>query len=509
MLILLTTLLSVDETWTGHTLTKEVPFRRVCHAIAATAFMSSDLPIIVSLEVHCGLEQQEMMVDIMRDVWRHHLLEVSRYADGSEPEYTAQLPAPETLRNKILIKVKYTPPEKAAKNNQKDDRADSGSSGEEDGGDQLDQAKPQKKKKILDELSLLGVYTRSFHFKSFAQKEAQIPTHVFALSENKLKDAVEEHSLELAAHNKKFFMRAYPKGVRVSSSNLNPIPIWRHGVQMVALNWQSCDKAIMLNEGMFGGTRGWVLKPRSYWDPSRTAPADANSTEEHGSAALSHTSTKDSSHTLQTGNSSASTLTPSITRDGPATIGPKQLTLTITFYTGQELPLPEDVTDKHFKPYLKCILHTEALPGQRGGRSRSTSRSPSPHPHSGSENTKLSARARASSLLHDFADRRGRSTASKESELQSKAEAAATTKAKPKNKARTCTQRGAAPDFHSETVKFENVPVDAEAGHMVFLRLKVKHDVSMGKDETVAWGCARLGRLRQGWGFWHLKNKEG
>lgn len=41
----------------GYTLTKEVPFRDVCRAIKEKAFVASDLPIIVSLEVHAGHTQ--------------------------------------------------------------------------------------------------------------------------------------------------------------------------------------------------------------------------------------------------------------------------------------------------------------------------------------------------------------------------------------------------------------------------------------------------------------------
>ena len=33
---------------------------------------------------------------------------------------------------------------------------------------------------------------------------------------------------------------------------------------MVALNWQSWDKGMMLNEGMFAGEQGWVLKPDGF-----------------------------------------------------------------------------------------------------------------------------------------------------------------------------------------------------------------------------------------------------
>ncbi|KAI7001204.1 hypothetical protein KC329_g100 [Hortaea werneckii] len=65
-------------------------------------------------------------------------------------------------------------------------------------------------------------------------------------------------------HNMKYLMRAYPKGTRVRSSNLDPAPFWRQGIQIVALNWQQMNAAMMLNEAMFAGTGGWVLKSQDY-----------------------------------------------------------------------------------------------------------------------------------------------------------------------------------------------------------------------------------------------------
>lgn len=63
---------------------------------------------------------------------------------------------------------------------------------------------------------------------------------------------------------KRFMMRVYPKGIRVSSSNLDPAPFWRMGAQIVALNWQYINAATMLNQAMFHATGGWVLKPEGY-----------------------------------------------------------------------------------------------------------------------------------------------------------------------------------------------------------------------------------------------------
>lgn len=59
-------------------------------------------------------------------------------------------------------------------------------------------------------------------------------------------------------------MRVYPKGLRLTSGNLAPEVFWRKGVQVVALNWQYMNEAMMLNQAMFEGTGGWVLKPAGY-----------------------------------------------------------------------------------------------------------------------------------------------------------------------------------------------------------------------------------------------------
>lgn len=132
----------------------------------------SDLPVIVSLEIHTSLEQQQTMVDIMRNIWRGHLVESSSsstlHSDGAP-----QLPAPGDLKEKILVKVKYTPPEAAKKRQMqeskpKNARSSSVSSKSSSDDDQTSSSKP-KKKKMLEALSNLGIYTRSYHFKKFDQ----------------------------------------------------------------------------------------------------------------------------------------------------------------------------------------------------------------------------------------------------------------------------------------------------------------------------------------------------
>lgn len=66
---------------------------------------------------------------------------------------------------------------------------------------------------------------------------------------------------KIATHNAHHLMRVYPKGTRISSRNLNPVPFWSLGAQICALNWQTFDASMQLNEALFAGTDGYVLKP--------------------------------------------------------------------------------------------------------------------------------------------------------------------------------------------------------------------------------------------------------
>ena len=64
-------------------------------------------------------------------------------------------------------------------------------------------------------------------------------------------------------YNQAHMTRTYPAGSRVDSSNYTPILPWSVGCQMVALNFQTADNALRMNDGRFreNGGCGYVLKP--------------------------------------------------------------------------------------------------------------------------------------------------------------------------------------------------------------------------------------------------------
>ena len=69
-------------------------------------FVTSPYPIILSLEMHCSPEQQEVLADICVDVLGDRLLMPHMYEGAPPPA----LPSPEALRGKVLVKAKKRRP---------------------------------------------------------------------------------------------------------------------------------------------------------------------------------------------------------------------------------------------------------------------------------------------------------------------------------------------------------------------------------------------------------------
>ncbi|GAA6010969.1 hypothetical protein JCM11491_005887 [Sporobolomyces phaffii] len=87
----------------GLTLTSKIPARTVLQAIAQYAFLASPYPVILSVEVHCEVEQQDKLAEIMRETLGDRL--VSQRLEEMEGEVD-KLPSPLDLRGKFLLKAK-------------------------------------------------------------------------------------------------------------------------------------------------------------------------------------------------------------------------------------------------------------------------------------------------------------------------------------------------------------------------------------------------------------------
>uniref|UniRef100_A0A1I8EBQ2 Phosphoinositide phospholipase C n=1 Tax=Wuchereria bancrofti TaxID=6293 RepID=A0A1I8EBQ2_WUCBA len=208
-------------------LTRVTPvlFKDVIMAIAETAFVISEFPVILSLENHCSMKQQKKIALYCREIFGNFLLTeplsnypVRRYFAPKWSEYTGELTK---LRLKTLV--------------------------------------------VARELSDLVNYMRAMgKFTSFTDCESkQMSYGIFSMNESRAYELVKENPIEFVNHNKKQITRVYPKGKRVDSSNFWPIKFWNCGCQMTAINMQTPDIPFQMNVAFFeqNGHSGYVPKP--------------------------------------------------------------------------------------------------------------------------------------------------------------------------------------------------------------------------------------------------------
>ncbi|XP_073773922.1 1-phosphatidylinositol 4,5-bisphosphate phosphodiesterase epsilon-1 isoform X6 [Danio rerio] len=94
--------------------------------------------------------------------------------------------------------------------------------------------------------------------------------HISSVNENAAKRLCRRYSQKLIQHTSCQLLRTYPAATRIDSANPNPLIFWLHGVQLVALNYQTDDLPMQLNAALFeaNGHCGFVLKPPVLWDRS-------------------------------------------------------------------------------------------------------------------------------------------------------------------------------------------------------------------------------------------------
>lgn len=122
-------------------------------------------------------------------------------------------------------------------------------------------------------LSSMVNYAQPVKFNSFELAEARgIHYHMSSFNENAGLSLIKHSCLDFVDYNKRQMSRIYPRGGRVDSSNYMPQIFWNAGCQMVALNFQTPDLAMQLNQGKFeyNGNCGYLLKPDFMRRPDRT-----------------------------------------------------------------------------------------------------------------------------------------------------------------------------------------------------------------------------------------------
>uniref|UniRef100_A0A671KIN6 Phosphoinositide phospholipase C n=1 Tax=Sinocyclocheilus anshuiensis TaxID=1608454 RepID=A0A671KIN6_9TELE len=89
----------------GYTLTSKITFKSVIETINKYAFVNNEFPVILSIENHCSIQQQKKIAQHLKNIFGDKL-DVGE-ALNKDPK---QLPSPNSLKGKILIKGKRLPP---------------------------------------------------------------------------------------------------------------------------------------------------------------------------------------------------------------------------------------------------------------------------------------------------------------------------------------------------------------------------------------------------------------
>ncbi|XP_057357517.1 1-phosphatidylinositol 4,5-bisphosphate phosphodiesterase delta-3 isoform X4 [Manis pentadactyla] len=258
----------------GHTLTSKILFRDVVQVVRDHAFTMSPYPVILSLENHCGLEQQAAMARHLCTILGDML--VTQALDSQNPEElpTPEVmppdtqPGPEQLKGRILVKGKKLPDAQSEDARMLSDREEEEE--EEEEGEAEAEQQRRWAKQISPELSALAVYCCASRLRTLRLPPAlPQPCQVSSLSERKAKKLIREAGNSFVRHNARHLTRVYPLGLRMNSANYSPQEMWNSGCQLVALNFQTPGYEMDLNAGRFliNGQCGYVLKPACLWQP--------------------------------------------------------------------------------------------------------------------------------------------------------------------------------------------------------------------------------------------------
>lgn len=229
----------------GYTRTSKIRFSDALQTISQYAFIASPYPVILSLEVHTSARQTDRLACLLQSSFGSSLLLADEVHEGS---YT-----PDNLKHRIIAKAKV----KLALDPVEEE------------GDDGSTTNPLEET-ITNLEMCAGMVAIHSHDWGNSNKEY----HSQSFSENKMRTLEQENRDNFILQNTRMLSRVYPKGSRISSSNYNPFLPWSLGVQMVALNYQTWDEGMRMNDGMFSlnSRSGYVLKPPFLRNPIEATP---------------------------------------------------------------------------------------------------------------------------------------------------------------------------------------------------------------------------------------------
>ncbi|KAJ0705249.1 putative phosphoinositide phospholipase C [Helianthus annuus] len=274
----------------GWTMTTPVRLSKCLKSIREHAFVNSHYPVIITLEDHLTPNLRTKVAAMATEIFGD-MLYCPKAGDNDE------FPSPEELKHRIILSTK--PPKECLESNKleeeliaedetpcvcenanpSDETIGSNQEGnvsnlnqnlseflridsEDEDGDAANEKPGQKTPR--EYIQIIGIHAAK------ANKELRQALEVgsgkgkrISMSEQTLEKAAEDYGSDLVRFTQKNFVRVFPKGTRVTSSNFKPLLAWMHGAQMVASNMQGYGKSLWMMHGMFrsNGGCGYVKKP--------------------------------------------------------------------------------------------------------------------------------------------------------------------------------------------------------------------------------------------------------
>ncbi|KAJ0470883.1 putative phosphoinositide phospholipase C [Helianthus annuus] len=274
----------------GWTMTTPVRLSKCLKSIREHAFVNSHYPVIITLEDHLTPNLRTKVAAMATEIFGD-MLYCPKAGDNDE------FPSPEELKHRIILSTK--PPKECLESNKleeeliaedetpcvcenanpSDETIGSNQEGnvsnlnqnlseflridsEDEDGEAANEKPGQKTPR--EYIQIIGIHAAK------ANKELRQALEVgsgkgkrVSMSEQTLEKAAEDYGSDLVRFTQKNFVRVFPKGTRVTSSNFKPLLAWMHGAQMVASNMQGYGKSLWMMHGMFrsNGGCGYVKKP--------------------------------------------------------------------------------------------------------------------------------------------------------------------------------------------------------------------------------------------------------
>lgn len=274
----------------GGTLTSKILFEDIIQCVKCYMEAHPETyPIILSLENHCSLPYQQEMARILKEKLGSKLyapFDVSHEYDkalrgnvmmnGGVVEMSTltlhendDLPSPAQLQGRVIIKGKIPREDDEPEETESENPAHSNHRASAHFALSLHKKKPTKHAKIVRELASLTLLAGA-KWKDFDESIQLASNQMHSIGETKIAKASKDPK-KWREYNKRHMTRTYPAGTRVDSSNYNPVLAWSMGCQLVALNFQTSDTPLLLNDGRFrqNGGCGYVLKPPSVMNKSK------------------------------------------------------------------------------------------------------------------------------------------------------------------------------------------------------------------------------------------------